>query len=47
METVNVLVEAGARLDIEDVLFHGTPLGWAEQGGQKEVADYLRSRGAA
>lgn len=44
-EVVRLLVEGGARLDLEDVLFHGTPLGWAEHGGQEEVAAYLRSRG--
>lgn len=44
---VRALVESGARLDVEDILFQGTPLGWARHGGQDEVADYLRSRGAA
>jgi ankyrin repeat protein len=38
---VKLLVERGARTDIEDTLWEGTPLGWAEHGGQKEVADFL------
>jgi hypothetical protein len=42
LETVKFLVERGARLDLEDVLFHSTPLGWAEYGGQSEIAVFLR-----
>src|SRR5262249_35548014 len=30
MDTVQVLVEAGADLEAKDTAFHGTPLGWAE-----------------
>jgi hypothetical protein len=41
---VRLLVEHGARLDIQDTTWHGTPLGWAEHGGRTAVADYLRSR---
>jgi peptide-methionine (S)-S-oxide reductase len=41
LEVVKLLVERGARLDLEDILFHGTPLGWAEYSGQAEVAAYL------
>lgn len=44
---VRLLVESGARLDIEDTIFHGTPLGWAEHGGQTAVAHYLRSHANA
>jgi len=40
---VRLLVERGARLDLEDKLWHGTPLGWAEHGGQAAVAEYLRA----
>jgi ankyrin repeat protein len=49
IEVVKLLVERGARLDIEDTVWHGTPLGWAEYGGKKEIADYLSkmSGGAA
>jgi hypothetical protein len=38
-------VERGARLDIEDTIWHATPLGWAVHGGQELVAALLRSRG--
>jgi len=41
---VRLLVERGARLDIEDTIYHGTPLGWAMHGGQAAIAEYLRSR---
>jgi ankyrin repeat protein len=43
---VRLLVERGARLDLEDAIYEATPLGWAEHGGRTEVAAYLRSRGA-
>ena len=42
LEAVKALVEAGARLDIRDKVYHGTPLDWAEHEGRKEIADYLR-----
>ena len=41
---VRLLVERGARLDIEDIHHRATPLGWAEYGGQAAIAEYLRSR---
>jgi hypothetical protein len=43
-ETVRLFVERGARVDIKDVWFDGTPAGWAEYGGHKEIAEYLRER---
>jgi len=43
---VRLLVERGARLDMADKLYQATPLGWAEHGGQTELASYLRARGA-
>jgi Ankyrin repeats (3 copies) len=46
LEAVKAFAEYGARLDIEDTIWHGTPLGWAEYGGQIEVAAYLRNRSA-
>lgn len=46
-EVVRLLVERGARLDIRDTLYQGTPLGWAEYGGRAGIAAWLRSRGAA
>jgi len=38
---VELLVERGARLDIKDTIWEGTPLGWAEHGGRSEIASYL------
>ncbi len=46
---VRLLVERGARLDIRDTIWHGTPLGWATHGGDKarsQMAECLRSLGA-
>jgi ankyrin repeat protein len=46
---VRLLVERGARLDIRDTIWHGTPLGWALHGGgkaQAAIAEYLRSLGS-
>jgi ankyrin repeat protein len=44
---VRLLVERGARLDIQDTVWQGTPLGWAVHGGQAQVAEYLRALSAA
>jgi ankyrin repeat protein len=47
---VRLLVERGARLDIHDTIWHGTPLGWALYGGGRahpQIAECLRSLGAA
>jgi ankyrin repeat protein len=44
-EVVRLLVERGARLDITDTIYEGTPLGWAEHGGRAEIAAWLRARG--
>lgn len=44
METVRLLVERGARLDQQDVIWHGTPADWAAHGGRKEVEDWLRAQ---
>ena len=46
LDTVQLLVERGARLDIRDTVWQGTPLAWAEHGGRSEIADYLRARSA-
>jgi uncharacterized membrane-anchored protein len=57
LDTVKVLVEAGADLTRRDTIYDGTPLGWATHGqsqetddaGKKryvEIAHYLRERGA-
>jgi ankyrin repeat protein len=47
---VRLLVERGARLNMRDTIWQGTPLGWALYGGGKakvEMAECLRSLGAA
>ncbi len=38
---VHLLVERGARLDLKDVLWHGTPAGWARHAGRAQLAEYL------
>ena len=43
---VRLLIERGARLDIRDTIYNGTPLGWADYCNQPEIAAYLRSQGA-
>jgi ankyrin repeat protein len=42
LNLVQLLVECGARLDLTDAVYHATPAGWAEYGGQAEVAAYLK-----
>jgi hypothetical protein len=44
-DVVRLLVERGARLDIRDLHFNGTPLGWAEHGGRTEVVEFLSMHG--
>jgi ankyrin repeat protein len=44
---VRLLVERGAKLDIEDTMYHGTPLAWAKHGGRVQTEQYLRAHGAA
>jgi ankyrin repeat protein len=46
---VRLLVERGARLDVRDRIWQGTPLGWALHGGARapeRIAMCLRSLGA-
>ena len=42
-EIVQLLLRYGARLDVRDVLFDGTPADWAQHGGFPELASSLRS----
>jgi ankyrin repeat protein len=42
LAVVKLLVERGARLDTKDILFGGTPAGWANHAGRREVEEYLR-----
>lgn len=44
MDVVRLLVERGAKLDVKDTLFQGTPAGWAKHAGRTEVEAYLRMR---
>jgi ankyrin repeat protein len=41
-EVVRLLVESGARRDVKDVLYHGTPADWARHAGRPEIEAYLR-----
>ncbi len=43
-DTARLLIERGARLDVEDRIFQSTPLGWAEHCQQPEIAKLIRSR---
>ncbi len=44
-ETVRLLVERGARLDLKDTSWQGTPEGWAMHEGRTKIAEYLRAQG--
>ncbi|MBC7897837.1 MAG: ankyrin repeat domain-containing protein [Cytophagaceae bacterium] len=46
LEMVALLVRHGARVDLRDSLWQGTPLDWAEHGEQDTIAAFLRSQGA-
>lgn len=41
---VRLLVDRGARLDVKDTIYDGTPTGWAFHGGHRDIADYLHAR---
>jgi hypothetical protein len=43
-DTVRLLVERGAQLDIKDLLWQGTPAGWAHHEGRSDIESYLRAR---
>jgi ankyrin repeat protein len=42
-DVVRLLVERGARLDVRDTVYRGTPLDWANYGHRTELAAFLRS----
>ena len=46
LDVVKLLVERGARLDIRDTIYQGTPLGWANYCEKPEIAKYLEAAGA-
>jgi hypothetical protein len=41
-ELVRLLIEHGARVDIRDLLWRGTPADWAKHEGRAELEAYLR-----
>ncbi|HTD36522.1 MAG TPA: ankyrin repeat domain-containing protein [Candidatus Limnocylindrales bacterium] len=43
LDVVQLLIANGADPTIRDVMYQGTPLGWAEYGRQAAVADFLRT----
>lgn len=43
-DVVRLLVERGARLDLKDTMWQGTPEDWATHAGKTEMAEYLRAR---
>ena len=46
LEVVRLLADRGARLDLRDTLYDGTPLDWANYGRRTRIAELLRGRGA-
>lgn len=46
LESVAILVDAGAPLHARDTVYGGTPLGWADYLSKTEIAQYLRTKGA-
>lgn len=46
LDMTKLLVARGARLDTEDTIFRGTPLGWAVYCDKPVIAEYLRAMGA-
>ena len=42
LDVVKLLIARGANRHVKDILFGGTPLGWAHHAGKKEVEIYLR-----
>jgi hypothetical protein len=43
-ELVRLLVERGARVDMQDILWRATPAGWAQHAGHTDIESYLRSQ---
>jgi len=44
LDTVKVLVEGGAKMDIRDSVHDGTPLDWAEYLKKEDIALYLKEQ---
>jgi ankyrin repeat protein len=47
LEVVKTLIARGARLDLRDTIYQGSPLDWAKHCQKPEIAEYLRQAGAA
>jgi hypothetical protein len=45
LDMVKFLVENGADISKRDTRHHSAPIGWAEEGRQKAIIDYLASKG--
>jgi hypothetical protein len=43
-EVVRLLAERGAKLDLRDILWRGTPADWARHAGKTEIEAYLRHK---
>jgi ankyrin repeat protein len=43
-DVAKLLIDRGARLDIKDSIYHGTPLGWAEYCDQPRIAALVMER---
>jgi hypothetical protein len=43
-KVVQLLVERGARLDLKDILWQGTPADWAKHAGRTDLEKYLRAQ---
>jgi hypothetical protein len=44
MELVKLLIERGADPTVKDIIYGGTPAGWADHGGHKEVAEMISAK---
>ncbi len=42
-EVVRLLVECGARVDLKDLRWEGTPADWANHAGRTDIEEYLRA----
>jgi hypothetical protein len=42
IQTVRLLAERGARLDLKDIIWQGAPADWAKHGGKMEIEAFLR-----
>jgi ankyrin repeat protein len=45
LETIRLLLDAGADPNVRDDRYHATALGWAEFFGRDEMAELIREKG--